>query len=83
MYNVDAFVEWCLTNNGSSMLGSFAFKNPDTNCVKYAREMVVSRFKQPEYVKIVDNVEDTFFSPRMRIQNTKFIYDNMRMSVFG
>ena len=83
MYNVDAFVEWCLTNNGSSMLGSFAFKNPDTNCVKYAREMVVSRFKQPEYVKIVDNVEDSFFSPRMRIQNTKFIYDNMRMSVFG
>jgi hypothetical protein len=88
MYNVDAFMEWCLANNvskndSSSMLGSFAFKNPDTNCVKYAHDMVITKFKQPDYVKTVDDVETSFFSPRMRIQNTKFIYENMRMSVFG
>jgi hypothetical protein len=87
MYNVDAFMEWCLANNSVSkndgIIGSFAFKNPDANCVKYAQDMVIAKFKRPEYVETVDNVESSFFSPRMRIQNTKFIYENMRMSVFG
>jgi hypothetical protein len=87
MYNVDAFMEWCLTNNSvsknDSILASFAFKNPDTNCVKYAQDMVIAKFKRPDYVETVDDVETSFFSPRMRVQNTKFIYENMRMSVFG
>ena len=84
MFNVDAFMEWCLANNSASnMLTSFAFKNPDTNCVKYAQEMVIAKFKRPDYVDTVDDVETTFFSSKMRIQNTKFIYENMRMSVFG
>ena len=79
MYNIDAFMEWCLINNN----GSFGFKNPDTNVVKYARELVISKHRDPNYLRTIENVEKTCFSPKTIVPNMKFIYGNLRMSVFG
>ena len=79
MYNINGFLEWCFVNNQ----GSFGFKNPDTNVLKYARELVISKHRDPKYLKIIENIENAFFSPKIRIKNSKFIYENLRMSVFG
>lgn len=79
MYDINRFVEWCVTHNR----GSLRFHNPDTNIMKYARELILSQYNRPDFLQAIENVEETMFSPKKRIKNVRFMYSTMRMSVFG
>jgi hypothetical protein len=79
MFNYSKFIEWCMRNNG----GSLHFQNPETNILKYARELILAQYSQPLFLRAIEVVEDAEFSHKKRVHNVHFLHSTMRMSVFG
>ena len=69
MNDFNRFIEWCLTNNR----GSLRFSNPETNEIKYARELILSQYNRPDLLMAIENVEKKQIGMRK----------TLRMSVFG
>jgi hypothetical protein len=78
MFNYSKFIEWCIINNR----GSLHFENPETNILKYARELILAQYSDPLFLRAIEVVEDAEFSHKKRIHNVHFMHSTMRMSVF-
>lgn len=79
MFNYSKFIEWCMRNNR----GSLHFQNPETNILKYARELILAQYSDPLFLRAIEVVEDAEFSHKKRVHNVHFMYSTMRMSAFG
>ena len=79
MFNYGKFIEWCMINNR----GSLHFQNPETNILKYARELILAQYSDPLFLRAIEVVEDAEFSHKKRVHNVHFMHSTMRMSAFG
>ena len=79
MFNYSKFIEWCIINNR----GSLHFRNPETNILKYARELILAQYSEPLFLRAIEVVEDAEFSHKKRVHNVHFMHSTMRMSAFG
>jgi hypothetical protein len=79
MFNYGKFIEWCMINNR----GSLHFETPETNILKYARELILGQYSDPLFLRAIEVVEDAEFSHKKRVHNVHFMHSTMRMSVFG
>jgi hypothetical protein len=79
MFDANRFVEWCIANNRNIV----GFSNPETHIIKYARELILMQCNRPDFLRAIENIEETAFLPKKRIKKVHLMYRTMRMSFFG
>ena len=79
MFDVNRFVEWCIVNNRNVV----GFSNTETHILKYARELILMQCNRPDFLRAIENIEETAFLPKKRIKKVHLMYRTMRMSFFG
>jgi len=79
MFDVNKFIEWCITNNNNVL----HFNNPETHIVKYSRELILSQYNKPDFLRAIENVAESSFSNNKKIKKINFMYKTMRMTVMG
>ncbi len=78
MYNLNAFLEWVVDEQGGSLM--FNVKNVENpkNVEKFIKKLIVPYYKQRDYIACMEQVQSYFDIPRL-----KAIDKTMRMSVHG
>ncbi len=79
MYDTNMFVEWCVTHNRNGL----QFNNPETNIIKYGRTMILAQHDRSDFLRAIENIEETMFSSKKRVKKVNYLYTTLRMSVFG
>ena len=74
MSNYEAFLEWCFTNNNTSL---FLFKKTQKQLMDFC-VFIENHYKNIRMNRDIDNVEHFFHENK---QNQSFLFKNLRMSV--
>lgn len=71
-YNCNEFIEWVAANSSGE-----GIKFDQTKIEKFIRELIMPKYNQTKYVKMVDNVQAKFFD---KSQRDLFLKNNLRMT---
>jgi hypothetical protein len=74
MSNYEAFLEWCFTNNNTSL---FLFKKTQKQLMDFC-VFIENHYKNIRMNRDIDNIEHFFHENK---QNQSFLFKNLRMSV--
>ena len=77
LFYCDDFLAWCFRNNVPGHGVSLQFNQANTK--KYVVDLVVSRYKSPEYVEALNKTHEHFVKNRSRLP--ALIRNTMRMSI--